>query len=78
MRAIKILPSGTKHILRRRGDDVQHKKSVLILGHFFLFFRVRLLFFSCPATVFFPFFAQLIKLAILVGCPFRSGTTPPH
>ena len=37
MRGTRILQNGTRHILRGRGDDVQHKKSVLILGHFFCF-----------------------------------------
>jgi hypothetical protein len=56
-------------ISSRRIDNVQHTKSVLILGHFFLFFRVRLLFFGGAAACFFAFFAQLLKLAIFAGCP---------
>lgn len=73
-----MLRSAMRVILTSVIDNVQHKKSVLVLGHFFLFLLARLLFLGFHRRAPVVFFAQLIKLAILAGCLFRSATAPPH
>lgn len=65
-------------ISSRRIDNVQHTKSVLILGHFFLFFGMQQLLFCLEQRTPGVFLPQLLKLTIFVGCPFRSAAALPH
>lgn len=68
--------NGMKLIATRGIDSSPVKKSVLILGHFFLFFGMQQLLFCLEQRTPGVFLPQLLKLAIFAGCPFRSATAP--
>lgn len=70
--------NGMKLIATRSIDSSPVKKSVLILGHFFLFFGMQQLLFCLEQSSPVMFLAQLLKLAILAGCPFLSAAALPH